>query len=353
MEKVHVLGAGFAGLNAALELASHGFEVELVDRGSQHIYIPGLINLCRDRVGESSLRLDLEDFLEGTGIEFVRSEVERIEPENGIVELEEGRLEYENLVVALGSEARSFGIDLSDAFVPYGIEGARNLSEELDGAEQVSVIGSGYVGVEYAGEIAERDVDVKLIDASTRPMPNSPEKASHEALEYFETVGIDFLGGRRATRIEEGTVVTEDGDKVESDIAVWSGGIQAPELIQESFECGPEGIDVNSGLCSTEYRNVFALGDSANSGALKTAHNAMEQAETVAENISRQEGELQSYDDGTDPLVVSLGDQAMFLYGDFVLKNRFLRYLKDLVRYRYWFVLKRKKAVLRLRNILR
>ncbi|MFB6191579.1 MAG: FAD-dependent oxidoreductase, partial [Candidatus Nanohaloarchaea archaeon] len=69
-EKVVVLGAGFAGLRAALELDGKGYEVTLVDLRKEHEYTPGVIDALRGRVPDGKLKLDIEDFLRGTGVEF-------------------------------------------------------------------------------------------------------------------------------------------------------------------------------------------------------------------------------------------------------------------------------------------
>ncbi len=351
-EEVVVAGAGFAGVNTALELASRGYEVRLIDKNCDHEYTPGLINFFRERVSENRLKLDLEGFFEGTGVEFCNETIDGIDTERKTVSTDEDLHVYDYLVVTLGGDPRTFGIDVSDAYLPYGFGGAKEVTEQIEGSETVLIVGSGYVGVEVAGELAERGLDVTVVDQSTRPMPNSNEKSSHIVLDYFDEKDISFRGGSSVTQVNGGGVELESGDTLEADLVLWAGGVKAPDLVQKSFDCGPAGIDVNPGLSDSENAEVFAAGDSADTGCLKTAHNAMEQADILAENLDRADSEtLKPYVEGTNPLVVSLGSTGMFIYGDRTYESRFFRYLKDLIRMRYWFLLREKQLGLKLRNL--
>jgi len=344
-EQVVVAGAGFGGLGSALSLARKGYDVRLVDRKAFHSYTPGLIDLIRDRVAEDKLRLDLDEFLKGTGIEVLEQEISSIDPEEKIVETDQEELEYEKLVVALGAEIRDFGNDISELEKCYSFSDAKQLAEKSDDAEEALVVGAGYVGIEIAGELEEKGLDVEVVDMVTRPLPNSSEKASEIALSYMNRKGIDFKGGREVVNVSGKTLELEDGRKLSSDIVVWSTGIKCPELLQDSFDCGPGGLEVNSGLCCENFSDVFALGDCADHGFEKTAHHAMKMGETVAENISRKEKRpLKTYRGGFDPLVISLGDTAVMTHESFDHVNFLLRSVKDMIRIGYFLNLKKEKT---------
>lgn len=336
-----MLGAGFAGMRAALELANDGFDVTLLDLRERHEYTPGIIELLRGRVSSGRLALDIGDFLEGTGIDFEREVVEGVIPARKKVVTGEGDRSYESLVVVLGGEPQTFGMDLSGVHGMYSMESAEAVEDELDSVEEALIVGSGYVGMETAGELEARGIDVRVVDQATRPMPNSSEKVSHIVLDYIEDRGISFMGGRTVAGLEEDGVVTEDGETVEADIVIWAGGIKAPEVVQNSFGTDDRGIAVNSGLSSEKHRDVFAAGDCADTEVPETAHNAIKQAEIVARNVGKDENQaLEEYSPGETPLVVSIGKTGLFMYGDLVFKSRLFRYLKDAIRWRYFLGLR-------------
>jgi NADH dehydrogenase FAD-containing subunit len=130
---------------------------------------------------------------------------------------------------------------------------------------------------------------------------------------------------------------------------IWAGGIQASKLVQNYFDAGYSGIPVNPGLSSEKYPNVFAVGDNADAGFLDVAQNAEEQSEVLARNVAKSDNEtLDEYSEGMLPLIISLGDTAILSVGDKAIKSRLFRYLKDIVRVRYYFNLRKRKLKLRL-----
>lgn len=342
-------GAGFGGVNAAFELARKGFEVEILDKESFTEYTPGLIDLFRDRVKEEQLRTDLYELFENTPVEFSREKILGFNLEENKVETDSGSHSYDYLVLALGSEPANYGLDVSDAESCYGIRGAKKLDRELEDAEDAIVVGCGYVGIEIATELDKKDIDVTIADTCTRPAASSGVEVSEKILGYLNDNDVNFRGGSKVVEVNPESIRIESGEELEADVVIWAAGIQAPELVQKYFDTGPKGLPVNSGLSSSEYADVFAVGDNADSSFVNVAQNAEEQAEVVARNIAKSEDEaLDEYSEGKLPLLISLGDTAILSVGEHAFKNRMFRYFKDVVRYRYYFNLKKRKLKLRL-----
>lgn len=347
-----VLGAGFAGLNTALELAAKGHEPKIIDARDYHLFRPDIEKLLGDKVSEEELKVDLETFLKGVPIEFCQETVLGIDPEERVVETDKDSHDYDSLVVTLGGEPATYGLDISDAVSVWDIEGIRELEDRMEDAEDAVVVGSGYTGVEIAGSLRENDIDVTIVDMSTSPMPNSSDTASMFALEYFNKYDIKFRGGKEVTEIEEDMVRTGDDSFIEADIIVWAGGVKAPGVVTSSFDCGPQGIPVNSGLSSKEYPEVMAAGDCADHGFWKSAQNALKQSKTLAKNVVKPESEsLDSFREVERPRVVLLGRSAIFEWKSFALKRWYFRYLRYLIRKKYYLQLRFKKLKARLKNL--
>lgn len=348
-EKVVVAGAGFGGLNAAVELARKGFEVEIIDKESFSEYTPGLIDVFRDRVEEDQLKIDLHDFFENIPVEFSREKILGFNVDEKKVETDSGSHSYDYLVLALGSEPATYGLDVSNAESCYDLRGTRKLDRKTDECDSAIIVGCGYVGVEIATELEEKGIHVTMVDGSTRPVASSGIEVSDKVLNYMNNHDIDFRGGATVEEINEESVRLETGEEIEADTVIWSGGIQAAQIVQNYFDTGPSGLPVNSGLSSEEYPSVFAMGDNADSGFLEVAQNAEEQAEVVATNVAKSDNQaLEEYSEGFLPLLISLGDTAVLTVGDKAYQNRMLRYLKDFVRVRYLFNLKKRKLKLRI-----
>lgn len=351
-QKVCVVGGSFAGVTAALELANQDVEVEIFDTSENHVYVPGLINLLRGRLGEDRLKLDLEDFFSGTSVTYRKRYIEDIDLEQKLLLSDSHSYKYDQLVLATGSETFNPGMDLKHTENIYSLESAKEAAENIESGDTAVVVGSGYVGVEVAGELYEQGLDVKVVDTSTRPMPNSNDKSGRLALNYMNEKDIAFMGGRKVIEVEDSSVEFGDGEEMETDHVFWSAGIQTSSLVREVFDTGRSGMSVNRGLSSSEYESVFAVGDCADHELEKTAHNAINQGKLVAENITKSaDEELEEYEEDRLPIVVSLGETGILHHGKKAYRNRAFRYLKDLIRMRYWFQLKRKRWYLKVRNL--
>lgn len=338
--KVLVLGAGFGGLNAALQLDNLGFEVELVDRNSYHEYTPGLYSLYRDKLPEEKLRINLNEVIEGTGVEFSREAVVGINPDRKTVDTNAGTHEYEYLVLALGGEPGEEGLDLSDVESPYTLEGAKKIKRMLPEEGAVTIVGAGHLGFELAAELDLKGYDVTVVEEATGPLPEANEKASHIALDYMNKRGIDFKGGQEVAEVEEDCVKFEDGRTHSSDIVIWAGGLQASQVVQEAFDADAEGLEVDNTLQYVDDSDIFALGDCADTDSIKTSHIAMNQSGIVAKNLAKPRDRRMDYEYGSYPMLVSAGKRAILVYGRTAFMNRTLRHFKNWVRRFYWFRLK-------------
>lgn len=335
-EEVVVLGAGFAGSNAALRLARRGFDVKVIDVRGTHEYTPGIIDVIRDRVSEDKLQRNLHKLFSSSNIDFTRERIESVDPEGMVVQTNAGSHTYDYLVVALGGEPNDFGMDISEAISPYNLSEAKKVVEDLEDDEETIIIGSGYVGIEFAGELAERGNDVTIVDQSTRPMSRANEKASQIALEFLNHKKVRFRGGKRVTEVNEESVKLDSGEVIEGDQVLWSGGIKASEVVRESFDVDRKGIPVDQHLQSPEYPKIFGIGDSADNDSIDTAHNAMRAGEIVAKNVGKPKKSMKRYEGGDHTMLVSLGDTGMITSGNKAVRGRFFRKMKDLVRIFYW-----------------
>lgn len=340
MEKVLVAGAGFAGIQAAFSLSREGYNVQVVDKSSEHLYVPGLIELVRERCSKEDLTVDLQSLFEDTSIDFEEGKISEIKPEENTV-VSEKEYSYDYLVLALGGEPivpESF----EDVNIPYSLDEAWKL-RNFEGS--IAVIGSGYTGVEMAFEFAEKDLDVEIFDMETRPLPRFSEKISEKVLESMYREDIRFRGGKNIKSVEDGEIQYEDGKESFNHI-ILNIGIKENSIIQESFE----DFQVNSGLNSVEYDNIFAVGD-CNDVNPNTAHNAIYEGKKVAENISKRDfEELESARPRDIGYLVSTGKKGIYLKDKHLLESRFLRYGKDIIR--KWYLWKIKFQAWKRKNLM-
>lgn len=115
MKKIVIVGAGYGGLMTAVQLqerlGSHEADLTLVNKHDYHSLTTWLHEPAAGTLHHDRCRVDIRSLLKLHRTRFVKGVVEAIHPDVSAVQLADGKkLEYDYLVVALGSEPETFGI---------------------------------------------------------------------------------------------------------------------------------------------------------------------------------------------------------------------------------------------------
>ncbi|MBR0851510.1 NAD(P)/FAD-dependent oxidoreductase [Bradyrhizobium diazoefficiens] len=256
MARIVVLGAGFAGLWAAIgaarkrdEIGASGdIEIRLVDRNPYHN-----IRVRNYEVDLSEVAIPLPQLLDPIGVSHAIGEVEAIDPARREIALVtssgEETLAYERLVLALGSEVRRPDIPgLSDhAFDVDTYTAALRLEQHLaalgrsapsPGRTTVVVVGAGFTGIEVAAEMPDRPSRAGL-NGSRRiilvdPNPAVGATIGTHARPSIETalsaLEIETRLGVRVTSVEAGGMRLSSGEFVPTRTVIWCAGMRASPL---------------------------------------------------------------------------------------------------------------------------
>lgn len=108
--KVIVLGGGTAGTMVVnklhKKLDSENWSITIVDKDNEHIYQPGLL-LLPFGVYEPDELVKERDHFFPAGIEYIQSEIDKVDPHTNTVYLADGKtLAYDQLVIATGTTPR-------------------------------------------------------------------------------------------------------------------------------------------------------------------------------------------------------------------------------------------------------
>ncbi|HET7577791.1 MAG TPA: NAD(P)/FAD-dependent oxidoreductase [Bacillales bacterium] len=313
---VVILGAGYGGLMAALSTRQHfsgdvtsqdqhfydngtpsaqsheEVSITLVNRVPNHEIITELHRLAAGNISEQAVALPLQKLIHGKGIDLKVANVEEISPDQQEVSLSNGeKLSYDALVVALGSETAHFGIPglKENSFILKSVENANHIREYVETrireyaktqnkADGNFVVGGGgLTGIELAGEFADEipkiarkyavdpeELSLYVVEAAPTILPGFPEDLVDRAKSSLQKRGVEILTGLPVTKYEDDVVELKDGQKIETKVLVWTGGVQGNSVVANS------GIEVNRGratvneyLQSTSHENVYVAGDSA------------------------------------------------------------------------------------------
>src|SRR5262245_56777 len=300
-KQVVIVGAGFAGLGCAKELAKQGAEVHvtLIDKHDYHQFLPLLYQVATYQLAPIDVAANIEQlFRRHDTIDVELGEVGSIEPAGKIVTLEDGRtFAGDYLVLAAGSQANFFDTPGAEHVFPlYSLDDARRLRDRIqavfedaerdpskvdEGALNFVIVGAGATGTEVAGALSEfiRHVlpsrfhdlaldkaRVILVDLGTAVLGPFSPKAHDYASKVLTKDGVELRLGTSVKEIAPGHVVLSDGDTIPTHCVIWGGGIKAGALADRSgLKQGRGGrIDVEPDLTVADHPDVYVVGDIAN-----------------------------------------------------------------------------------------
>lgn len=270
--EVLVLGAGYAGLMAAVRLSRRSDAHVTVIDGQAAFY--ERVRLHQYVVGQVVPRWSMADFLAPAGVDFLQGRVEQIEPASCqvIVQTKTGRqtLSYDRLIYALGS--------MTDRSVPGVAEHAYTLDhrsapalrerliEAVRAGEPVVVVGGGGTGLEAAAEVAESFPGLK-VTLLTRGEPGdflSPKGQAYTR-QILDRLGVTVVSQARAQMVTAESVVTSAGTTLPASVCIWTGGFVASPLAREAgLPVNERGqLLVDAWLHSVTGQGIYAAGDAA------------------------------------------------------------------------------------------
>ena len=328
-KKILVLGAGYAGLQTVTKLQKHvsaeEAEITLVNKNKYHYESTWLHEASAGTISYEDLIYPVESVLKKDKVNFVNAEVTKIDRNAKKVETDSGIFNYDILVVALGFETETFGINgMKDyAFQIENVDTARHLSrhiedkfanyaaskEKNDNDLAILVGGAGFTGIEFLGELTDRipelcnkygvnqeKVRITCVEAAPKMLPMFSDELVNYAVKYLEDRGVEF---KIATPIvacnQKGFVVkiNDQEQQLEAGTSVWAAGVRGSQLMEASFEGVKRGRIVNKQDLTIEgHDDIFVIGDVSAfipAGEERplptTAQIAMQQGEHVAKNI--------------------------------------------------------------------
>lgn len=299
MQRVVIIGAGFAGLQAAKNLAGADAHITIVDRRNHHLFQPLLYQVATTVLATSEIAWPIRSlFRNNQNVKTLLGEVVDVDVTRSLVALKDGMtLQYDTLILATGARHAYFGRDDWEPFAPglKTLEDATTIRRRLllaferaelaeDPLERralltFGIIGGGPTGVELAGIIAElaqktlvnefrsidtRDARVLLVEAGPRLLPIFPPDLSAYAAEALGRMKVDVQTGRPVTSCNEAGIVI--GDEFHPcRTVIWAAGVQASlaaAWVGAEQDRAGRAI-VGPDLTVDGHPNIFILGDTA------------------------------------------------------------------------------------------
>ena len=292
--KVVILGAGFGGLHAARAFDGKA-DVTVVDRHNFQTFLPLLYQVSTAGLAADHVVHPVRGALRKSGVKFRLGSPISIDHKNKTVKLDSSEvLEFDHLVVALGSATADFGVP---GVVEHGL-GMKSVNEALKIRAEVmrrfedlcrfedetrlsiAVVGGGPTGVEMAGALAELKrgplhndeahaadhIDIYLIEAGPRILPMFDEKLTERATRDLQKLGVKVRTNTAVREIKSRTIELKSGDAIPAEVTIWAAGVKGePAAATLGLPIVGSRIDVEPTLRVKHYPHVWAIGDVAGS----------------------------------------------------------------------------------------
>ncbi len=333
--RVLILGGGFGGIYAAIELeralrARHDISITLVTRDNYFLFTPMLHEVAASDLEMNTIVNPLRKML--WRVKSFTGNIETINLERRCVAVTHGfdrhvhELTYDRLIIALGSSTNFFGLPgVQDAALTLktlddAIELRNRLITHLEEANSECaagqrqplltfvVVGAGFAGVETLGAINDfvreairfypnltlEFVRTILISSEEFILPELGNKLGAYAQRKLAARGVEIITRARVTAVHGGIVELSDGRTFPATTLIWAAG-NAPNPLVAALPIAKSGgrLLVDEYLAVKEFPGVWALGDCALIPDLKTggfhpptAQHAIREARCVGRNVA-------------------------------------------------------------------
>jgi NADH:ubiquinone reductase (H+-translocating) len=295
---VVILGAGFGGLEAARTLARSRVQVTVIDKRNHHLFQPLLYQVATAALSATDIAAPIRKLLvDQTNTKVLLARAVGVDTEKKVVQLTDGQVPYDYLIVAAGMTNSYFGHDDWEAFAPGlksledALEIRRRVLFAYEAAERETdpekqrhwlsfvVVGGGPTGVELAGALSEiarrtmaanfRTYDpssarVVLVEGGSRLLAAFPEDLAKRAERDLAELGVEVRLSTRVTAIDEDGI-SLGAERIAARTVVWGAGVAGVPVAKTlGVPVDRQGrIAVQHDLSVQGKDGVFVVGDLA------------------------------------------------------------------------------------------
>ena len=272
-ERIVIIGGGAAGFAAAEMLRRQGYAGQLTMLSEDADAPCDRPNLSKDYLAgeapEEWIPLRPAGFYAEQDIDLQLSvRVTAIDAAARSITTDDGRsLAFDRLLIATGAEPVRPpipGADLPHVFTLRSLADSRAIIARAADAATAVVLGSGFIGLETAAALRQRNLDVHVVSRDKAPLAHVLGPALGALVrEIHEKHGEIFHLETSITSIDAGSVTLGDGTRIAADLVVLGIGVRPRLALGESA-----GLATDDGLIVDEYLEtsapgVFAAGDIA------------------------------------------------------------------------------------------
>jgi NAD(P)H-nitrite reductase large subunit len=273
MTKYVIIGNGVSALLAAKAIASidYATPIKIISTNNHKtISKPALSYLLKNKLTLSQLQRLPDDFYVQTNLDMINKKVQRIDPINKQVVFTDNKKQaYDKLLLAQGSEPvipDCGGLEKDNIITCHTLSDVQKIKESLQKITKAVVIGAGPTGLEIASVLAEKKIDVVIIEKSNYILNSIiPLEYMDIIISQYRKKGVRFIlkdevkhcGGvdNKATYVE-----TEKGARFEAQLIILCCGVNPKiDIIEKTKIRRHRGILVDNTM-KTTVKDIWSAG---------------------------------------------------------------------------------------------
>ena len=275
-----IVGSGFAGINAAIQLRkiNSNLSILVIDSKSQFEFKPLLYEVFSDEIQSWEVIPSFDTIFANSGITFLRNTVKLIDlDEKFLILKDDFKVEFQYLILSTGSSPNDFSIKGVKEYAYFfnTNKDQRKLKNRLkqpllkNNCKKIFIIGAGPSGVELAckiNDLYKTKFEINIVERTAEILNNNKIFNKEEAQKTIKAKNINLLTNSSVTEIRDKEIlITNKSDQVDQFpyfAIIWTAGIKSnlPEFVQKIQKTNNR-ILINNKLQLPFYPNVFALGD--------------------------------------------------------------------------------------------
>ena len=378
-----ILGAGYAGMFLAINLyqslkemsrgdrkgqnSSADAEIILIDRNSYHQLLQEIHLVAAGYRTAEQISIPITSLINRTEIRFIQSNVKEIHAGENKVILDGSVIDYDLVVICLGSTTKYFGIEgamantfpfrsINDAtlvhnkiqsfllsqksYIEDKMKKSNDDKKRSNGRNNLIIVGGGATGVSLGGAIADFLIDqtkpkerpdslqpfkislnVTIVEALSDILTGWSSELVSNARTILESKGVRILTSSVVSKIEHDNLILRDGSIITSSLIIWTAGVKGYEIkVTPQTDKTKDGRIIVNRFCQIDkYPNIFVIGDIAavkdNLGKIypPIAQIAVREAKYLADIIPKCFSKLNHESTNIKNLLI-LEDQDVFDY---------------------------------------
>lgn len=299
--KIAIIGAGHAGVTAALEAVRPGADISLFsDENVLPYYRPKITNVAFNQAGHDEILIHPLDWYKDNKIKLLlNNTVTKIEPENcSLLTCTGQKLLFDKIIITTGARpivpkfARN-AIQKDYASTLWNIKDALRIRDNISNIKELAIIGGGVIGIECALRASDANIKVTIIEKSDNLMQrNLSLRGSQILKQTLENKGINVITSAMVedvTQLNNRSCIKTDKEILVFDhIILCIGCLPNTNSLLEPSDIPDSGILVNTYM-ESDSPNIYSAGDSAvmrTIGSPFSVLSAVNQGKTAGHNAS-------------------------------------------------------------------